>query len=330
MPTNQTARVLELLRRFNNGEKVCIESLQNEAMWMGDDGKPTSERTIKRDFVVLNTYFPNSYELIRGGKGERSCYKALTNNSVENLLSPETLSLLVQTFNMAQRSNLFEMFHINNDDKSILEKKIKDTNQLYSFKNKPFETKKDDFGIFKALESAIKYQKYITITYLVNNEKKVFEVKPYKIVFMQENFYLACEIDTEYLEFAMYRISKISTVENTKKTYQKNPMIIDFIDDMQTPFAKYSHNYKANLIEVILEVNSSKAFYFKSKNHLKSQKILKTNEDGSVIVQYKVTQEMEIEQFIKSWLPYVKVVAPVSLKDKINNELKAYLENNLK
>jgi predicted DNA-binding transcriptional regulator YafY len=326
MTTNQTARVLELLRRFNNGEKVCIEALQKDEMWIGDDGMPKSERTIKRDFVVLNEYFPNAFELIRGAKGERSCYKALTNNSIENLLNPETLSLLVQTFSMAQRSNLFEMFQINSDDKNILEKKISETNKLYSFKNKPFETKKDDFAIFKALESAIKFQKYINITYTVGNEKKVFEVKPYKIVFMQENFYLACEIETETLEFAMYRISKITTIEDTRKTYQRNPQISDFIDDIQTPFARYSPNYKSKLIEVLLEVDSSKAFFFKAKNHLKSQRILETKENGNVLVQYKVTQEMEVDQLIKSWLPNIRIIAPISLKEKIEGELRAYLE----
>jgi hypothetical protein len=28
--TNQTTRVLELLKRFNNGEKISIEALSNE------------------------------------------------------------------------------------------------------------------------------------------------------------------------------------------------------------------------------------------------------------------------------------------------------------
>ncbi len=321
MTTNQTARVLELLRRFNNGEKVCIEALQKDEMWF-----EKSEKTIRRDLDVIKEYFPNAFELIRGAKGERSCYKALTNNSIENLLNPETLSLLVQTFSMAQRSNLFEMFQINSDDKNILEKKISETNKLYSFKNKPFETKKDDFAIFKALESAIKFQKYINITYIVGNEKKVFEVKPYKIVFMQENFYLACEIETETLEFAMYRISKITTIEDTSKTYQRNPQISDFIDDIQTPFARYSSNYKSKLIEVLLEVDSSKAFFFKAKDHLKSQRILETKENGNVLVQYKVTQEMEVDQLIKSWLPNIRIIAPISLKVKIEGELRAYLE----
>jgi len=33
MATNPQARVLELLKKFNNGEKVCIDILKNDPMW---------------------------------------------------------------------------------------------------------------------------------------------------------------------------------------------------------------------------------------------------------------------------------------------------------
>lgn len=39
MTTNQTARVLELLKRFNNGEKISIEALSNESLWYGKSEK---------------------------------------------------------------------------------------------------------------------------------------------------------------------------------------------------------------------------------------------------------------------------------------------------
>ena len=48
-------------------------------------------------------------------------------------------------------------------------------------------------------------------------------------------------------------------------------------------------------------------------------------EDGSLIVSYKVTQEREMEEIIKKWIPYIKVISPVSLKEKIEKELRDYL-----
>mgnify|MGYP003613313769 CR=1 FL=1 len=171
-------------------------------------------------------------------------------------------------------------------------------------------------------------QKYLILEYPDYNgvfEKK--EVKPYKIVFIQENFYLACEVEHENYEFSMFRISKIRSTEDTKKTYQKNPDIIDFIKFMQTPFAIYRQDFRKYLIDVVLEVDKSKAFFFHSKKFLRSQTLLDTKENGNLIITYKVTQLREIDALIKQWLPYVKVIEPQELKDQILNELKAYVEN---
>jgi len=337
MKSNQTTRVLELLKKFNNGEKICIDNLIEVAnidakdgvpnLWIDSTGeKALSDKTIRRDLDVIKEFFDDNIELIRGGKGEKGCYKAITKKAFENFINPELLSLMVQTFNLANRSDLFENFNIDEADKKILESKIKEINKLYEFKNKPFETKKDDFVIFKKLESSIKHQKYIKIEYEVGKEKQKFEVKPYKIVFINENFYLACEIEYEILEFAMYRISKIKSVEDTSKTYHKNIEIEQFIKDMQTPFSFYRRDYKKYLIDIVLEVDSSKAFFFKAKKHLKSQEIIETKENGNLLVKFKVTQEIEIEDLVKRWIPYLKVVKPLSLKTKIKDEVRKYLE----
>ena len=321
--TNQTARVLELLKRFNDGQKVCIDTLEKDELWEGK-----SEKTIRRDLDVIKEYFPNAFELIRGGKGERGCYKAITQSTFDNFLKPNALSLLIQTFHIAQRSDLFDNFDMSSDERRILDSKVNQVNKFYEFKNKPLESKKDDYKLFKKLEIAIELQKYLILEYPDKNglfEKK--EVKPYKIVFMQENFYLACEVDNENYEFSMFRISKIRNIEDTKKTYQKNPDIADFIKYMQTPFSIYKKDFRKHLINVVIEVDKSKAFFFHAKKFLRSQTLLDTKENGNVIVTYKVTQLREIDALIKQWLPYVKVIEPQELKDQILNELKAYIED---
>lgn len=321
MTTNQTARVLELLKRFNNGEKVSIEALSNESLWYGK-----SEKTIRRDLDVIKEYFPDSYELVKGG--EKGCYKAITKDTFNNFINAEFMSLMVQMFNLANKSDLFDNFDLNEDDKKILESKIKDAKKYYEFKNKPFENFKSDSVLLKELENKIKHQKYINIQYEINEKINKFEVKPYKIVFINENFYLACEIESEKLEFAMYRLSKIKSVEDTPKTFHKNIEIEDFIKDMQTPFSFYKRDYKKHLITVVLEVDKSKAFFFESKKYLKSQELIEKKENGNLLLSFKVTQEMEIEELIKRWIPYVKVIEPLSLKDKIESELKQYLNLN--
>jgi predicted DNA-binding transcriptional regulator YafY len=338
--TNQTVRVLELLKRFNNGKIVCIDNLIQQAkedikvglldnLWINNDTKnpkPVSEKTIRRDLDVIKEYFRESFELVKGG--ENSCYKAITKNAFDNFINAEFMSLMVQMFNLANKSDLFDNFNLNENDKKILESKIKDSKKYYEFKNKPFETFKSDSVLLKELENKIKHQKYINIQYEIKDEINKFEVKPYKIVFINENFYLACEIESEKLEFAMYRLSKIKSIEDTPKTFHKNIEIEDFIKDMQTPFSFYKRDYKKNLINVVLEVDESKAFYFQNKKYLKSQELIEKKENGNLLLSFKVTQEMEIEELIKKWIPFVKVIEPVSLKDKINRDLRSYLDIN--
>ena len=314
--TNQTARVLELIKRFNNGQKISIEALSNEDLWFGK-----SEKTIRRDLDVIKEYFPDSYELV---KGEKGCYKAITKNAFDNFINAEFMSLMVQMFNLANKSDLFSNFDLDENDKKILESKIKDSKKCYEFKTKPFENFRSDSILLKELENKIKHQKYINIEYEINGKINKFEVKPYKIIFINENFYLACGIEHEKLEFALYRLSKIKSIEDTSKTYHKNQEIEDFIKDMQTPFSIYRRDYKKYLINVVLEVDKSKAYYFENKKYLKSQEE-KKQDDGSLLLTFKVTQEMEIEELVKRWIPFVKVIEPKSLKEKIDSDLKKYL-----
>ena len=337
--TNQTARVLELVRRFNKGEIVNIEKLIEEAqediltnnlennLWINNDTKdpkPVSEKTIRRDLDVIKKHLPDCYELIKGEKGS---YKSITKDAFDNFINAEFMSLMVQMFNLANKSDLFSNFDLNEKDKKILESKIKDSNEYYEFKNKPFENFKSDSVLLKKLENTIKLQKYIKIEYEINGKINKFEVKPYKTIFINENFYLACEIEHEKLEFAMYRISKIKSIEETSKTYHKNREIEDFIKDIQTPFAFYRRDYKKYLIDIVLEVDKSKAFFFENKKYLKSQEILNKQDNGNLLIKYRVTQEMEIEELIKRWIPFVKVVEPISLKEKIFSHLRSYMSN---
>ena len=317
---NQTYRVLELIRRFNNNEIVCISQLQNEPMWENFKDR----KTIERDLAIIKKIFPDTFHLVKGGAP--SCYKAVTNELFDNITNAENMSLLVQTFTIADRSNLFESLDIGKADKSIIERKIKKSKANYLFKTKPFENRTGDFQLFKKLENAIYHQKPIIIDYTADDIVEQIEVKPYKIIFMNENFYLGCEVEHEAYMFSSFRISRIQNVTPTKKTFHQNRDIAEFIKKMETPLARYTPNFKQHLIDVVVEVNSIKAKYFKAKQFLPSQNLLEEKENGNLLLEYTVTHEGEIDELVKRWLPYVKVISPVSLKDNIQKDLMEYLK----
>ncbi len=79
------------------------------------------------------------------------------------------------------------------------------------------------------------------------------------------------------------------------------------------------------MIKVLIEVNKGQAKYFKLKKHLPSQNLEKENEDGSVVFSFMVTQEKEMEELIKKWIPNIKIIEPLTLKNKIDQDLKQYL-----
>ena len=320
MATNPQARVLELLKRFNDGQKVCIELLQNDPMWFGK-----SEKTVRRDLDVIKEYFPESFELIRGAKGEKGCYRAITKDVFSNFMDKDTLALMVQTFNIAQRNNILEGLNISDDDKRIINSKIRKSKECYEFITKPYETKKGDVKLLREMERAIEGKRYTTLTQKEYAGVKEYEVKPYKIVFMNENFYLACENTNPEHPFSIFRISNIQEIKLHAKTFHLNPDIESFIKELQTPFPKYTTSYRTHMIEVLVEVDSKKARFFKLKKFLPSQKVIQTKDDGSLLLTFRVTQEMEMEELIKKWIPYMKVIEPLSLKEKIEDDLKRYL-----
>jgi len=318
--TNQTTRVLDLLKRFNQNKKVCISQLQDELLWEGK-----SEKTIRRDLDVIKEIFPESFELVRGG--ENGCYKAITKEAFNNFIdNPNTLSLMVQTFSITQHSDLFNNLEMDETDKRLIENKIKDMKKIYEFKSKPFENKSGKAEIFKIFEHAIYHKKETTIFYGEKGYEQEFSIRPYKILFMNENFYIATEVLNRSFKFSMFRVSKILTAQYSNKTFHHNRDITSFIKQMQTPNAKYTPEYREHLIEVIVEVDKRKAKHFKAKKHLLSQKIIEEREDGTLILSYEVTQEMEMHEIIKKWLPYVKVISPNSLKESIEKDLREYLK----
>jgi len=316
---NQTYRVLEIIKRFNNNEKVCISQLQNEALW-----ENKSEKTIRRDLDIIKAMFSNSFHLI---SGEIGCYKAITNTLFENIINNKNLSLLTQMLHIAGQSTLFDDLNISRSDKKILDKKIKESKNIYLYKSKPFENRLESMELFKGLERAIYHKKEIVIEYQKpNSTLESITIKPYKIIFMNENFYLASEIENMEYNFSLFRILKIKSIEFTKRTFKHNLEIVEFINDTQTPLAKYRKNYKEHLIEVIIEVNSQKAHYFENKKFLSSQKIVEVKDSGDIIISFMITDTIEIESFIMSWIPYVKVVSPLVLREKIEKKLLMYIQ----
>jgi len=183
----------------------------------------------------------------------------------------------------------------------------------------------DETEIIEKIQSSIDSKKMIRINYFVNGEQVIFEnVIPYELIYLSDNYYLACKVDTPY-QFTLFRVSKIRSIVKSTNTFKYNQNMLDFLEEIQTPFSRYSENFKETMVKVKVEIDKSKASFFEIKKHLKSQKIIERKENGNIIVSFRVTQELELEELIKKWIPYIKVLEPLSLDKKITNDIKQYL-----
>ena len=183
----------------------------------------------------------------------------------------------------------------------------------------------EERNIVDKIQSSIDDETTLSVNYFIHGENIIFnDVIPYKILYLDGNYYLACEVDTVY-KFTLFRMSKIRAIIKNTDKFNYNNSMLEFLNYIQTPFSKYSDNYKDRMIEVKVEVDKTKIQFFEIRKHLASQKIIEKKENGNIVVSFTVTQELEIEELIKKWVPYIKVIEPASLDEKIKNDLQKYL-----
>ena len=78
--------------------------------------------------------------------------------------------------------------------------------------------------------------------------------------------------------------------------------------------------------KVVLKVDKEVASYFKQQTYFPDQKIKKEERDGSLVIETKIDNFQEIVSVILNWIPYVKVVTPLKLKEEIKQAITTYLQ----
>ena len=279
-------RILWLLKKLNRGE--IIDTAQDE-LWINekDETPRLNYKTIRRDFDAIKSVF-GEIEIKRTDPG---CYQAINTNLLDDLLDERKRNVLKIIYTMlAKNSQKFN----ETSKKTAISQAINESLDVYDFITSPIETELDK-SVIKTLEDAIRYRKKLAIEYTPtsrSNSKKFKEVKPYKILLINENLYLA-NSNNEY-DFSLFRIAGIVNLEAIKgETFNHDYNIDDFIKNIQ------------------------KAFLFERKKFFRSQKIIEHKSDGAIVVSYHFTDLKEIEFFIMEFLGYVKILAPVELKQKI-------------
>lgn len=159
------------------------------------------------------------------------------------------------------------------------------------------------------------------VSYIKSNSI-VSKVEPYKVVSFDGFWYLFAK-DAKDEKIKTYMISFIEEFRGTKEVYEKKD-IEKLLKNVHTAWFEYGNSF-----EVTVKVGSEIAHFFKLKNHLSSQKLIKEHNDGSIVVSFEVSHDEDVDNLIKSWLPHIEVIKPQRFRKKLINELENYI-NKLK
>ncbi len=97
-------------------------------------------------------------------------------------------------------------------------------------------------------------------------------------------------------------------LKSTEDAYTVDKEVLASIKEEDTTW------FSPNQTEVILKVDSSVSGYFKRRNILPNQTLVKELEDGGVLVSAKVAFDEEVLKLVRYWIPHVTVVSPVRLQ----------------
>lgn len=282
-------RLAIILSKLNSGERFSIDELIEEFN--------VTKRTIQRDLNQRLSYLPLKRE--------------------NNFFYLEEYYLGKLNFddikNFATLSGIKELYPSLNESflKSILDDTI---NKAYLIKGHNYEdltNKEDDF---KIIEDSIINFKQINFSYKDKNRV----IHPYKILNKDGIWYLV-GVENEILK--TFSIKKIKQLTQSDNEFMIDNEIINIIKNEDNIW------FSQKQIEVVLKVDKSVSEYFKRRNIIPNQTIVKSLEDGSLLVSCKVSFDEEILKIVRYWIPNVEIISPDYLQDKLEISLKEYLNS---
>lgn len=215
---------------------------------------------------------------------------------------------------------------LEDETKRALEKISKSQREIFIFKNYPFEefNSPKHQAIFNDLKEAVKKSEYRDMVFIYDGEKNYKDAKCLKLIFVDNNWYVAIENEDDKLEFL--RISFVQSVKKTRDfSFQKSVYVkyTDFFKTFQNSLTLYGVQRQKALLVASPQI--AKYFEKDMKKFFNSQEFIEKKSDGSILFSLLYTQPLEILPFIKKWLPDIKIVSPQSLKVRFQEDLKKAL-----
>lgn len=284
-------RLAKLLVKLNNGVHLDIKALASEFN--------VSERTIIRDIGRLE-----STELVLQRDAQQRYYLATHSTGVFKQKD-------IRSF--ARISGIQNLYP--NLTTSFLTKLLDREQLTYEAKGYAYEDASKFEHLLKMFSEAI--EKNQQIGFLYNHEPRV--VEPYRLIHHHGSWYLAAVRKGKLLTYRMSRITR-SYQQHELSTFEPNPDILKQLEDEDSIW------FGQEKSEVILKVHADVVLHFMQRQLLPEQELVKTLEDGGILVSSKISHAMQLLPLVRYWIPHVEIVSPEHLQDELEVGLKGYLE----
>jgi len=302
-----------LIDEFQKRDERILDTYDEVLQYRLGTKSPKTVQRLIEDFML-------QYQSIRECEGKRrKTYQLITPMDViaESYEHFEDIGWL---FNMAHDSDP-KVFH-------ELEKYIKKDENIYMFKNTPFEdiNTLESKQSFQRIRRMIEAREYAKIKF--STEKEALDnLKCLKLIFIDNNWYVAYVDRDENLKLG--RINFIQRVDYGTKTGHFQLASIQkylrFLEKIQNSLTLY--NVKSKVATIKATKNIARYFDKGMKTFLSSQKFIKKENDGSIIFTLEYTQPLEILPFIQKWLPDLIILEPQELKEEYIQKLQQTLSN---
>ncbi|WP_428739698.1 helix-turn-helix transcriptional regulator [Sulfurimonas sp.] len=187
----------------------------------------------------------------------------------------------------------------------------------YDIKASAFESINMDSELLNKIEDAIAKRNVSKVQ--SNNLTSI--VEPYKVVALDGFWYLLAKDRTDK-KIKTYMVANMQDFYATTETFSNEYVNVNkLLENVHSAWFD-----DGNSFEVQVKIKPQIAQYFKLKKHLTSQKIIEEKEDGTLIVSFEVSHDEDVDNLIKAWIPYIEVLTPKRLRDKIIKELSTYLD----
>ena len=146
-----------------------------------------------------------------------------------------------------------------------------------------------------------------------DQRKQLFS--PYQLVNYKGTWHL---VGVSEGRLQAYPLSNITLVELSQQTFTRDAYIQRQIDTDPTL-------WRSGMIEVLLKASAAIAINFQHRPLLPEQEIVKTLDDGALLLSSRVLDANQILPVIKSWMPGLTVISPGFIHEQIVRDLRHLL-----